>query len=1567
MASEQVIDIEGEDEDEGQGHGGVLGRLPHSKRSDSSEGEEEDEESDEQDDEEDPEDGDGDDDDNDAEECEEDDENDENDEDDADDENEVVVVEEETPSPPRRSSRRQSHLMTEDKLEDKRKVSGCLAKFWNRLDDPPDKRSSRSKRQSLQPDDIVDIADDAPSTSRARRLRDVHNEVEYDAVKGEPSTRRRGRRSAPAFENEDEDDAYEVEQSASSHYSFRDRRQRQSFFRYTPGDADTRPNQSRREPDKPVLDRATRYALRHQNREHGLLEQVARGTHRSKPSRRSKRVRELQDELDSINDGSDSPVPTSAGYSLRNRDTIRRTVSSYEALASAENRPKQNAYAEYLNRRKKDAYEAPHRRRRKHAASSSDEDEDRIVKRHKRELNAIMPINESGNSAQLRADVAPITLDKSVTWESVGGLKSHIDALKEMVLLPMLYPEFYAKYGVTPPSGVLFYGPPGTGKTLMARALANSCTDQHITFYMRKGADCLSKWVGEAERQLRLLFEQAKRTQPSIIFFDEIDGLAPVRSAKQDQIHASIVSTLLALMDGLDGRGRVIVIGATNRLDAIDPALRRPGRFDRELGFTLPNVEDRATMLQIHTKAWQPALAPAFRLELAKLLHGYCGADIKALCAESALVALHRTYPQVYRTNSKLAIDVGAIEVTRHDFYTAFQKVKPASHRSHQALAQPLSALLVPLLEDALHDLVARITAAFPVATQMFDRSAVPVVKGPPGPSIYIVAAHDATCHACGGDVAASLTYLCDTCPRALHHACAPVPATEGSFTCAACAVGALAGPAARLAAAQSTRLLLHGPQGMGQGALLAALLHRFERLLVFSLDLPSLLSDANHRSLEEAMLGQLKEAKKSTPSVVVLPHLDIWWQHTSATAHALLALFLTDCQHLPLLVLATAAAPWIELPAELQQLFPPGSLVVAAATPTDAARRLIFQPIFASFALPPAKAPRLAVATLPELAPVVAPVKEELLVVDDALTLKHEQDAHHLRELRIFLSMVLDYCMTQKKNAPFLSPVDPDEVPTYYSVITRPMDLSFMREKVNDGEYDTYESFLKDIQLIVRNANEFNPRGCPTRYVAHAAATMQDNVMSFGHRFRQQQGYDLFAKCREISKSREAETGKPRQRRFAPARKARLVIEDEEAADEDETATASDDAKVDDNDEMTANAPDVWPTFAVGDKVFVQKRTMPGMNKPGGAGIVSKVHDVGDGDDTLETYSVKYVLGGSEKRIHPQYMSLQCDDVLDNSTTRRKATTADAPAEWSTYAVSDKVFVQKRTMPGMNKLGGAGIVSKVHEVGDGDDTVSTYTVKYVLGGLEKRIHPQYMSRLTDDVVKDSMARRKAASDDEVEAVPTAAQLEKEHFDSVVWPTLYQEGWQRVPLAKSAGEKHAHILVSHVPTGAPTVWSRDFLAAHDDVLWFSSRREALAFIRDDPELSAKCFGLRYLNENATTTPASPRHTIKVRLEREQREAAEAFRMAQEDVPAGVPASAPPADDTDVEAHEPDFVVDEGAFMDVLADAVVKTHGWSVDKLQAEAHALYLLGQSHEASYDRTLLLEAVAARVQRYV
>lgn len=158
--------------------------------------------------------------------------------------------------------------------------------------------------------------------------------------------------------------------------------------------------------------------------------------------------------------------------------------------------------------------------------------------------------------------------------------------------------------------------------------------NQKVAFFMRKGADVLNKWVGESERQLKNLFEQARLMQPAIIFFDEIDGLAPVRSSKQDQIHSSIVTTLLALMDGLDSRGQVIVIGATNRIDSIDPALRRPGRFDREFYFALPSRSARKEILGIHTGKWEPKPDDELLEELADGTKGYCGSDLRALCTE---------------------------------------------------------------------------------------------------------------------------------------------------------------------------------------------------------------------------------------------------------------------------------------------------------------------------------------------------------------------------------------------------------------------------------------------------------------------------------------------------------------------------------------------------------------------------------------------------------------------------------------------------------------------------------------------------------------------------------------------------------------------------------------------------------------------------------------------------------------------------------------------------------------------------------------------------------------------
>ena len=314
------------------------------------------------------------------------------------------------------------------------------------------------------------------------------------------------------------------------------------------------------------------------------------------------------------------------------------------------------------------------------------------------------------------ADVQPMEMDMGVTFDSIGGLKEYVNSLKEMVMFPLLYPELFNQFKITPPRGVLFYGPPGTGKTLLARALACECSTEgrKVAFFMRKGADCLSKWIGESERQLRLLFDQAYQMRPSIIFFDEIDGLAPVRSSRQDQIHSSIVSTLLALMDGLDNRGEIIVIGATNRIENIDPALRRPGRFDRELRFSLPCRNTRKEILKLHTKDWSPAISPPLMNFLASKTLGYCGADIKGLCAEAALNALRRVYPQVYESSQKLAIDLANVCVEREDFDKALRKIVPSTHRVEDKVLSPLPRNIKPLLEPTFLNLVANIKRIFP-------------------------------------------------------------------------------------------------------------------------------------------------------------------------------------------------------------------------------------------------------------------------------------------------------------------------------------------------------------------------------------------------------------------------------------------------------------------------------------------------------------------------------------------------------------------------------------------------------------------------------------------------------------------------------------------------------------------------------------------------------------------------------------------------------------------------------------------------------------------------------------
>ncbi|PPS05476.1 hypothetical protein GOBAR_AA15179 [Gossypium barbadense] len=306
-------------------------------------------------------------------------------------------------------------------------------------------------------------------------------------------------------------------------------------------------------------------------------------------------------------------------------------------------------------------------------------------------------------------------------WESVAGLQDVIRCMKEVVILPLLYPEFFDNLGLTPPRGVLLHGYPGTGKTLVVRALIGSCArgDKRIAYFARKGADCLGKYVGDAERQLRLLFQVAEKCQPSIIFFDEIDGLAPRRTRQQDQTHSSVVSTLLSLMDGLKSRGSVVVIGATNRPDAVDPALRRPGRFDREIYFPLPSMEDRAAILELHTQKWPKPVTGSLLKWVARKTVGFVGADLQALCTQTAVIALKRNFPLqeiLSATEQKVLgakrVPLPTFKVEERDWLEALSCSPPPCSRreagmaAQDLVASPIPAHLIPCLVEPLSDLL---------------------------------------------------------------------------------------------------------------------------------------------------------------------------------------------------------------------------------------------------------------------------------------------------------------------------------------------------------------------------------------------------------------------------------------------------------------------------------------------------------------------------------------------------------------------------------------------------------------------------------------------------------------------------------------------------------------------------------------------------------------------------------------------------------------------------------------------------------------------------------------------
>ena len=279
---------------------------------------------------------------------------------------------------------------------------------------------------------------------------------------------------------------------------------------------------------------------------------------------------------------------------------------------------------------------------------------------------------------EIREEPAGDGATPDISYEDIGGLDSELEQVREMIELPMRHPELFKRLGIEPPKGVLLHGPPGTGKTLIAKSVANEID---ASFHTVSGPEIMSKYYGESEEQLREVFEEAQENSPAVIFMDELDSIAPKREETSGDVERRVVAQLLSLMDGLEERGQVVVIGATNRVDALDPALRRGGRFDREIEISVPDREGRKEILQVHSRT-MPLTDEVDIDALAENTHGFVGADLENLAKESAMTALRRIRPELNLDEDQIDADVlGSIQVTESDFKEALKGIEPSALR----------------------------------------------------------------------------------------------------------------------------------------------------------------------------------------------------------------------------------------------------------------------------------------------------------------------------------------------------------------------------------------------------------------------------------------------------------------------------------------------------------------------------------------------------------------------------------------------------------------------------------------------------------------------------------------------------------------------------------------------------------------------------------------------------------------------------------------------------------------------------------------------------------------------
>lgn len=292
-------------------------------------------------------------------------------------------------------------------------------------------------------------------------------------------------------------------------------------------------------------------------------------------------------------------------------------------------------------------------------------------------INSSTQVNVSEETAKAAAAAKEGGIP-SITYEDIGGLKDEVTKVREMIELPLRHPELFKRLGVEAPKGVILHGPPGTGKTLLAKAVAN---ETNANFYSIGGPEIMSKFYGESEERLRNIFQEAEKNAPSIIFIDELDSIAPKREEVSGEVERRVVAQLLSLMDGLTSRGKVVVIGATNRINAIDPALRRPGRFDREIELGVPDRDGRLDILQIHTRG-MPLAKDVDLQRLADISHGFVGADLQALAKEAAIRALRRVLPEINLSEESIPREtINKIIVTMQDFMDVIKEMEPSAMR----------------------------------------------------------------------------------------------------------------------------------------------------------------------------------------------------------------------------------------------------------------------------------------------------------------------------------------------------------------------------------------------------------------------------------------------------------------------------------------------------------------------------------------------------------------------------------------------------------------------------------------------------------------------------------------------------------------------------------------------------------------------------------------------------------------------------------------------------------------------------------------------------------------------